>query len=47
VANNWISGDRNVPSPEALKTYFDRYLESAVPGMRKPDPAITRYKRQK
>jgi hypothetical protein len=25
----------------------DHYLESAVLGMRKPDPAITRYNRQK
>jgi epoxide hydrolase-like predicted phosphatase len=37
VTNNWVTEDEGMG---ILRPYFDVYVESAVVGMRKPDPRI-------
>ena len=37
ITNNWIADDGD---SGALRSYFDVYVESAVVGIRKPDPGI-------
>jgi epoxide hydrolase-like predicted phosphatase len=37
LTNNWISDDGG---SETLRPYFDAFVESAVEGLRKPDPRI-------
>jgi epoxide hydrolase-like predicted phosphatase len=37
LTNNWISEDGGA---EGLRPYFDVFVESAVEGLRKPDPRI-------
>jgi epoxide hydrolase-like predicted phosphatase len=38
LTNNWVQEGRRVA--EDLKSHFDVFVESAVVGMRKPDPRI-------
>jgi putative hydrolase of the HAD superfamily len=40
LTNNWPRTDENAPSANGNKLGFDVIIESAVEGVRKPDPAI-------
>ncbi len=40
LTNNWIESKGREGFGEAIKTHFDVFVESAIEGIQKPDPAI-------
>ena len=40
LTNNWVNGNSKADVAHSLKSLFDVFVESAVEGVRKPDPLI-------